>query len=62
MDSNSRQKYLKFSVEFWITESEKDDSREDAKHAKFGENRKIFFFAPWRLGAIHIVEVVLLKI
>ncbi len=45
-------------------------SREDAKHAKFGENRKMFFFAPRpsfgfaqdRLGAIHIVEVFLSKI
>jgi len=37
-------------------------SREDAKQAKFGENRKIFFFAPWRLGAKNFVEVVLLNI
>jgi len=25
-------------------------SREDAKHAKLGENSKIFLFALWRLG------------
>jgi hypothetical protein len=32
-------------------EAEKDDSRKDAKHAKFGEIRGYFFFAPlasWR--------------
>jgi len=28
----SSQRYGEFSVEFWITESAKDDSREDAKH------------------------------
>ncbi len=32
------------------------------KDAKFGEIRKIFFFAAWRLGAINFVEVVLLNI
>jgi len=37
----------------------RDDSREDAKHAKFGEIGNYFSL---RLGAIHIVEVVLLKI
>jgi hypothetical protein len=26
------------------------------------ENKKIFFFAPWRLGAINFVELVLFKI
>jgi len=55
---------------------EKNDSRKDAKDAKFGENNKIFFFAGlaqpkadpssgglWRsLGAKNFIEIVLLKI
>ncbi len=39
--------------------STEDDSRKDAKHAKFGENRKIFFFVPLRLGAKIFLEIVL---
>ena len=35
--------------------------RKDAKHAKFRENRRLFFFAPWRLGAIIFFEAVLVK-
>jgi hypothetical protein len=38
---------------------EKDPSRKDAKHAKFGEIRRFFFFVLWRLGAINHLEVVL---
>jgi hypothetical protein len=42
---------MKISFEFWMSESDKNFSRKDAKHAKLGEDRKIFFFAPlatWR--------------
>jgi hypothetical protein len=46
---------------------EKDPSRKDAKHAKFGEIRRFFFFVLWRpfdfaqdmLGALNHLEVVL---
>jgi hypothetical protein len=38
---------------------EKDPSRKDAKHAKFGEIRRFFFFVLRRLGAINHLEVVL---
>ncbi len=31
--------------------SNHDDSRKAAKHAKFGENRKILFFGTYRLSA-----------
>ncbi len=37
-------------------------SREDAKHAKFGEIGKYFSLRCWRLGAKNFVEVVLLNI
>ncbi len=40
----------------------KEDSREDAKQAKFGEDKKIFFVPPWCLGAKIFVELVLLNI
>jgi hypothetical protein len=46
---NLAKRILKFSVEYWLTES--DDSRKDAKHAKLGEAGKYFFFAllaSWR--------------
>jgi len=33
--NEARQRYLKGSVEFWITNREKDDLREDAKDAKY---------------------------
>ena len=45
--------------------SEKLISRKAAKYAKFGEIKKLFFFAPWRpfdfaqdmLGAINFLEL-----
>jgi hypothetical protein len=37
---------LKFSVEFWITESGKDHSREGAKHAKDKQNPKFEYRNP----------------
>jgi hypothetical protein len=37
--------------------SEKLISRKAAKHAKFGEIKKLFFFAPWRLGGINFLEL-----
>ncbi len=40
----------------------KDNSRKDAKQAKFGGIRKTFFFAPWRLDAKIFIEVILLNI
>jgi len=57
-------------IELW--NRERDDSREGAKHAKFGENSKIFLFAglaqpkadPSSGGVLarkNFVEVVLLK-
>jgi hypothetical protein len=42
--------YLKFA------ESEKNNSRKDAKRAKFGA--KYFFFAPWRLGGRKCLEMI----
>ena len=39
----------------------KDASRKDAKDAKFRNKKKIFFFAPWRLGAKIFIEFVLLN-
>jgi len=52
---------MKISFEFWMSESDKNFSRKDAKHAKLGEDRKIFFFAPWRLGANNFFKAVWLK-
>jgi hypothetical protein len=43
-------------------EAEKDDSRKDAKHAKFGEIRGYFSLRPWRLGGINFLEMVLFSI
>jgi hypothetical protein len=37
--------HSKFSVEYWLTEPERDHSRKDAKHAKFRKTGKYFFFA-----------------
>jgi hypothetical protein len=56
---NSNKDIWNCSAELRITESERRYSRKDAKHATFGENRRIFNFAPWRLGAKHFLEVVL---
>ena len=50
-----------FPLSFEFRNRGKDDSRKDAKHAKFRENRRLFFFAPWRLGAIIFFEAVLVK-
>ncbi len=40
---------------------EADPSSGGAKDAKFGEIGKYFSLRSWRLGAIHIVKVVLLR-
>jgi hypothetical protein len=53
---------LNFRSNFAVRIRKRNDSRKDAKRAKFGENIKIVFFAPWRLGArIFFVEVILSK-
>ena len=37
----------------------RDDSRKDAKHAKFGKSEDTLNFAPWRLGAINVLGFVM---
>jgi len=47
----SNQRYLKFSVEFWSTESEKKSLARRRKARQVRRNKKIFFFAllaSWR--------------
>jgi enoyl-CoA hydratase/carnithine racemase len=48
---NANQTYLKFRLNIGLQNRKRDDSRKDAKRAKFGETGKYFFFAPlasWR--------------
>ena len=42
-----------------VRNEKKDDSRKDAKHAKFGMLEEMFFLRAWGLGAIDFLEVVL---
>jgi hypothetical protein len=41
-----------------VRETENDDSRKDAKHAKFGDITSGFSLRSWRLGAIKLLDVV----
>jgi hypothetical protein len=46
----------------YLTESEKDASRKDAKAPRFGEISKNLSLRAWRLGARNFLEFVLFNI
>jgi hypothetical protein len=49
-------------LNFGLENRKEDDSRKDAKNAKFGEIEKYFSLRSWRLGAVNFIEVVLVNI
>ncbi len=63
MEPKSNQTYLKFSFRFGNTEIWEKMTRAKTQSKPSSEKiEKIFFFAPWRLGAKNFMEVFLLNI